>query len=152
MMRTFFLSFPKLTLLASIGLFCLCLLNTGFYQHASTPASAVPGWQLLLFGWSAIPHGGVTWLANPVLGAAWAFFLMKHPGRSAGLAALALALMISFLFESKVTSIYSETSTFVAGYGPGYWLWVACASTLLLGGIVAALPTEFLDPERNAAP
>ena len=151
-MRTFFQSFPKLALLVSIGLFCLCLLNDGFYPHASTPDSAVPGWQLLLFGWSAIPHGGVAWLANPVLGVAWVLFFLKHPGRSAGLAALALALMISFLLESKVTSMYSETGTLVAGYGAGYWLWVACASTLLLGSIVAALPTEFLDQESNGAP
>ena len=148
-MRAFFLSFPKIALLTSIGLFCLCLLNDGFYPHASRSDSAVPGWQLLLFGWSAIPHGGAAWLANPVIGVAWALFFLKHPGRSAGLAALALALMISFLFESKVTSIYSETNTFVAEYGAGYWLWVACASTLLLGSIVAALPTEFLDQEKN---
>lgn len=146
-MRAFFLFFPKIALLASIGLFCLCLLGDGFYPYASRPDSAIPGWQLFLFGWSAIPHGGIAWLANPVIGAAWALFFLKHPGRSAGLAALALAFMISFLFESKVTSIYSETSTFVAEYGPGYWLWVACASTLLLGSIVAALPTEFLEQE-----
>lgn len=151
-MRTFFLSFPKFAVLASVGLFCLCLINDGFYSHASRPGSAVPGWQLLLFGWSAIPHGGAAWLANPVIGVAWALFFLKYPGRSAGLAALALALMIGFLFESRVTSIFSETSTFVAEYGPGYWLWVACASALLLGSIVAALPTEFLDQERDSAP
>jgi hypothetical protein len=120
-MRTFFLSFPKLSLLTSIGLFCLCLLGDGFYSHASRPDSAVSGWQLFLFGWSAIPHGGVAWLANPVIGVAWVLFSLKHPGRSAGLAVLALALMISFLFESKVTSIYSETSTVspIAGSATG---------------------------------
>jgi hypothetical protein len=151
-MRTFFLSFPKLSLLTSIGLFCLCLLGDGFYSHASRPDSAVSGWQLFLFGWSAIPHGGVAWLANPVIGVAWVLFSLKHPGRSAGLAVLALALMISFLFESKVTSIYSETSTVVADCGLGYWLWVASAFALLLGSIVAIMPTEFLNQRANNAP
>jgi hypothetical protein len=151
-MQAVFLYFPKIALQSSIALSGLCLLSDAFYPYASRPDSAVPGWQLLLFGWSAIPHGGIAWLANPAIGVAWALFFLKRPGRSAGLAALALALMLSFLFESKVTSIFSETSTFVAEYGPGYWLWVACASMLLLGSIVAALPTEFLHHERNGAP
>jgi hypothetical protein len=68
----------------------------------------------------------------------------KASRSSAALAALALAFMISFLFENTVTSVYSENASSIAGYGPGYWLWVASASMLLLGAAVAAMPTRFL--------
>ena len=144
-MRSFLNKLREVTLLASIGLFCLSLFYEGFYWAPSSPHSAFPGWQLLFFGWSAIPHGGVAWLANPVIGVAWIFLALRRLGRSAGLAALGLALMASFLLVSTVASIYGETTESVVAYGFGYWLWVASAVVLLLGSLVAALPTNFLD-------
>jgi hypothetical protein len=94
----------------------------------------------------------MAWLANPTIGVAWLFFSQKRPGRSAALASLALAFMISFLFENKVASVYSENASSVAEYGLGYWLWVASASTFLLGTIVAAMPTEFLHKKVSVEP
>lgn len=151
MIPAIFRVLPRLALMASIGLFLLCLFSGGFYSSAARPENAFPGWQLLLFGWSAIPHGGVAWLANPAIGVAWALFSPKRPGRSAALAALALAFMTSFLFENRVASIYSENPSSVAGYGPGYWLWVASASMLLLGAAVATMPGEFLHEKIDVA-
>jgi hypothetical protein len=144
-MRSALDTLRKVTLLVSMGLFCLSLFFEGFYWAPSSPLSAFPGWQLLFFGWSAIPHGGVAWLANPVISLAWVFLALRRLDRSAGLAALGLALMVSFLFVSSVASMYGETTESVVAYGFGYWLWVASAVVLLIGSLVAALPTKFLD-------
>lgn len=150
-MLAFFRLFPRFALTVSIGLFCLCLFSDGFYSSDAKPDGVFAGWQLFLFGWSAIPHGGIAWLANPAIGVAWVLFSQKRPGRSAALAALALAFMTSFLLEDRVASVYSENASNVAGYGPGYWLWVASASMLLLGAAVAAMPSEFLHENVDVA-
>ena len=149
-MSSFFNVFPKLALLTSISLFCTCLFCDGFYW-TSSPDRAYPGWQLLLLGWSAIPHGGIAWFANPALGLGWTFLASRRPVRSAGLASLGLAFMFSFLLVSEVTSVYASTSSGVTGYGIGYWLWVASAVTLLLASLVSALPTEFLERAPNGS-
>jgi hypothetical protein len=142
-MNWFFNHFPKLVFLTSIGLFGTSLFCDGFYW-ASSPDRAYPGWQLLLLGWSAVPHGGAAWFANPALGLGWTLLALRRPLQSAGLASLGLAFMLSFLLVSEVTSMYASTSSGVAGYGIGYWLWVASAATLLLASLVLAMPTEFL--------
>lgn len=151
-MRSFFTFFPKIALLASICLFCLSLLSDAFYLTTSTPRTGFPGWQLFFFGWSALLHGGVSWLANPAMCAAWLLLALRCPVRSAGLAALGLTLMVSFLLVSEVASMYGESIERPAAYGAGYALWIASAIVLLLGSIVAALPTEFLNESANNEP
>lgn len=148
-MRSFFAVFPKVALYMSICLFCLSLLGETFYLKTSIPRAGFPGWQLLLFGWSALPHGGLSWLANPAMCAAWLLLALDHPARSAGLAALGLALMLSFLLVSEVASMYGEGVMSPAAYGTGYALWIASAIVLLLGTFIAAMPTEFLNERAN---
>ena len=152
MLLTFFRVAPKMAQLISVGLFGISLFSDAFYRHVSDSQSAFPGWQLFFFGWSAIPHGGASWLANPALCAAWLYFARGYPIRSAGLSVLGLALMASFLSVDEVTSVYASSSAAVAGYGVGYKLWVASAIVSLLGGIIAVMPTEFLNPSAGDSP
>ncbi len=151
-MRSFFAVFPKVALYVSICLFCISLLSDAFYCTASAPRSGFPGWQLFFFGWAALPHGGVSWLANPAMAAAWLLLASHRPVLSGGLAALGLTLMLSFLLVSEVASMYEDGIVRPAAYGAGYALWVASAIVSLLGSIVAAMPTNFLNEPATNAP
>ena len=60
--------------------------------------------------------------------------------------------MVSFLFVEEVGSVYGENLVRPMAYGSGYKLWMASGIVLLLGSLVAALPTEFLKQSASNAP
>ena len=111
---------------------------------------STPALFLLFVGWYGLVAGCVAWFANPVMSLAWFLFVAKKPGFAAAGAALALALMLSFLFQDSVIASEAPTYAVIAGYARGFWLWVASAASLLTASIVAAMPTEFLDAEQKA--
>lgn len=146
----FFRYFPKLALIASLLLFALSLANDAYSTSYDAGSGGHPGVFLLLLGWLGIAWGGtLAWLANPALGVAWAFFIRKRHGYSGAAAAVALLLMLSFLFQDTVIASEAPTYAQITGYSSGYWLWVASAVALLLANAVAGMPTDFLTtPDR----
>jgi hypothetical protein len=79
--------------------------------------------------------GYAAWLANPIIVAAWLFYLRDK--RSAALisAVLALGLTLTFLWVADVplSDKLSPVTVKIISYGSGYWLWIASAGILVAG-------------------
>jgi hypothetical protein len=114
--------------LSSAALFAAALGEPGFFwgARASSPA---PAWRLLLYGWEAIGHGYIEWLANPALVASWVLAFAGRRSASIGAAGIALALMLVFLTRHTLELPAGATAL---AYGAGYWLWLASALLMLL--------------------
>lgn len=152
-MLRFLRLFPKVALVASVGLFAACLLNDGYYIEGSNPRAWSPAWGLLLIGWIGIGSGTLAWLANPALLLAWVLSLTKKHAFSLVAAMAALLLMVSFLFQTSVISSEAPIYSRIVGYGVGFWLWVGSA-VQAVGSAIAAMPTEFMAsglPSRERA-
>lgn len=88
-----------------------------------------------------LPNAGyAAWLANPIIVAAWFFYLADR--RSAALisAVLALGLTLTFLGVATVPLSDKLGAVEIISYGSGYWLWIASAGILVAGVSVSNLP------------
>ena len=133
-------------ILPSIALFAVCLVNDGYYIDGPDPRAWAPSWGLLLFGWIGIFSGTVAWLANPVMFLAWIKFFSGRYRTATLFAAIAAALILSFLLTKTVVSSETPTYSKVVGYGVGYWFWLASAVALLIGSLL-----EWVRSKRRAA-
>ena len=126
-------------LATSVILYVVCLANDGYTIEGANPRAWSAAWGLLLLGWLALGTGVLAWLANPVLFMGWILLRYKRFKSAAACAAIALLLMISFLFVDKVISSEAGTYSTITGYGLGYWLWLASSAALLIGSILSAI-------------
>ncbi len=81
---------------------------------------------------------GLTWLANPLLFAAWIFW--KEDLRFS-LWASTVATAVSLSFLSFDTIMVDEAGHYskIISYQAGYWLWVSSSMTMLLGNLFIRL-------------
>lgn len=125
----------KLTLIVSLTLYCICLMNNGYYIEGSDPLAWAPAWALLIFGWVGAAAGTYAWLANPALFFSWILMLRNKCAASLRAAIVAFLLMVSFLFQSTVISSEAPTYSRIIGYGVGFWLWISSAVVQITGCI-----------------
>jgi hypothetical protein len=151
MLRFFARHFARFALTASVCLFVASLFNDGYYIEASNPRAWAPAWGLLLIGWLGLAYGTFAWLGNPALLAAWILFFTKKPTLSLLAALVALAFMVSFLFQQTIVSSEAPTYSHIVGYGTGYWLWLTSAVLQVIGSAVATLQTKFQASTKYAA-
>ncbi len=130
---------PVVLSLASVALFLLAPTQDGYYIEGSNPRAWVPAWGLLLIGWLGLFYGVFAWVANPLMAAGWLLCWLKKYRAGGALAAMAMLFMLSFLLHSTVISSEAPTYSRISGYGPGYWLWIASAATLLLANAAAMI-------------
>jgi hypothetical protein len=138
----------RMTLMVSIGLFVVCLLGNGYCIEELKAQAWSPAWSLLLFGWIGVFYGSTAWLANPALLVAWVLSLCRRPTLSLLAALMAVVLMATFLLQKIVVSSEAPTYSRIAGYGIGYWLWLASALTQMAGSAVATFSTKYLAPTK----
>jgi hypothetical protein len=96
-----------------------------------------------IFHEQVLPNAGA-WLANPIIVAAWFFYLGDT--RSAALisAFLALGLTLTFLWVAEVPLSPKLGDLKIASYGTGYWLWIASAGILVAGVSVNLLLYRYI--------
>lgn len=90
---------------------------------------SVYGWQFLVEGWrglAALSIGGVSWLTNPLLLAAWLSLLAPRYLWLGVICAwlAALAALTSFLFNTLGST---GAGLMISDYGIGFHLWLAAA-------------------------
>jgi hypothetical protein len=125
----------KLTLLgASVLLFAWSLSFDAYYTDGRPDGA--PALLTLLTGWLGVTIGGFSWLANPLLGAAWLCLLLKRDVRAAFAAGAATILASAFFFQSSIVVDEAGTVGRISGVGRGYWLWLASMAIALAAACV----------------
>jgi hypothetical protein len=126
----------KIILGVSLVLFLTSLTQKCYCTTSSCGDSIM----VLFLGWfSALTGGaGITWLANPLLVAAW-LSLKKRLKISMFLSVLATLVALMFMLFTSITDNEGGISHQIIAYKPGYWLWVASCSTMLAGTFVLQL-------------
>ena len=126
----------KIILLSSIVLFVLSLTQKCFCTTTQCSDSVM----VFLLGWAALFSGaaGLSWLANPLLIAAW-LLLKKNLKISMFMSVLAFLLSLFFLLIDSVVDNENGGSHQVIAYKPGYWLWVMSSTCMLLGTFILML-------------
>jgi hypothetical protein len=108
---------------------------------------SVYGWDFLIRGWqglTALNIGGISWLANPLLLAAWLNIYFLAERRHVGLIcawAAAAASLTSFLFNLLGQA---DTGLIIEDYDIGFYLWLA-------GAFLQALSSTVLYLQRTRA-
>ena len=126
----------KIILLSSIFLFVLSLTQKCFCTTTQCSDSAM----VFLLGWAAVFSGaaGLSWLANPLLIAAW-LLLKKNLKMSMFSRVFAFLLSLFFLLIDTVVDNENGGSHQVIAYKSGYWLWVMSSTCMLLGTFILML-------------
>ena len=90
------------------------------------------GWELLLLGPMGVLDGQFGWIANPLMLYA---ALGKQPHTSiAALFAIVLIIVTAFSFNSIWMDGGGDAT--VCGFGPGYYLWLACSVLVLIATLL----------------
>ncbi len=99
---------------------------------------------VFLLGWAGVISGGaaITWIANPLLIAAW-LTLNNKLKASMFLSMFAFLISLGFLLFDSVVDNEGGSSHRIISYKPGYWLWVMSTFCMLAG-------TFFLMAKTNA--
>jgi hypothetical protein len=92
------------------------------------------GWELLLIGPLGVLDGQFGWIANPLMLFAALGRLRRAANLSFALAAVALIVVTAFSF----TSVWMDGggNATVCGFGPGYYLWLACSVLVLIATLL----------------
>ena len=140
-----------LVLLGSVLLFVASLTQDAYYLAGDNPESWSASWVLLLMGWMGVFYGVITWLANPLLVLSWILCLRGELRAAVIVSAAAVLLALSFLLHSTIVTSEAPTYEAVAGYGAGYWLWLASMLIMAAGSLRLYLASRFR-PERSQEP
>jgi hypothetical protein len=95
-----------------------------------------PGWGAFLFGPLGVLDGQFGWFANPLMLFAALMksrksdFVLAAVVLSAALAAVALVVVTAFSYTSERHG--GGVGITVCGFGPGYYLWLACSLLVLI--------------------
>lgn len=148
-----------LLLVLSVALYVACLPRSAI-SLVGPRCSDWTGWEILLLGWLGIYWLGMelsfspanmTWLANPVLFMAWMALYRKRNLRARCLSIIALLIGVFIFFDPKVNTpasldlsyrVTGEPPCQIAGYGIGYWLWLASMATACVAGLVGIIVRE----------
>src|SRR5262249_18452604 len=87
----------------------------------------------LVLMWKYHTLGLASWLANPLLAAAWVCYAIDRSRTAALLSGAALTLILCFLSIDQVPFGPKGADVPVIDYGAGYWLWLASAAIILVG-------------------
>lgn len=89
---------------------------------------------VFLLGWFAMIKGGagISWLANPLLFAAW-IKLKKNLKASMFLSMFAALISLSFLLFDSIIDNENGQEKEIISYRAGYWLWVTSGVVMLVG-------------------
>ncbi|MES2645796.1 MAG: hypothetical protein V4717_02885 [Bacteroidota bacterium] len=119
----------KAFLLSSALLFLLSLTQKCYCTTSQCADSIL----VFLLGWAAAFSGaGFSWLANPLLFAAW-LTLRRNLRASMFLSVFATLVSLSFLLFDNITDNEAGQQKQIIAYKPGYWLWVASSASMLIG-------------------
>ena len=119
----------KAILLSSVILFLLSLTQKCYCTTSQCGDSIM----VFLLGWAAVLSGaGFSWIANPLLFAAW-FTLGKNLKVSMFLSVFAALISLSFLLFDSVLDNEAGQQKQIVSYKSGYWLWIASSLCMLIG-------------------
>ncbi|MFC5551893.1 hypothetical protein [Massilia aerilata] len=120
-------------LVAGLLLFPLCLVLPAYHAYEDTP-----GLMAFLLGPMGLFDRHFSWLANPVLGAAWIMYWRKKYAPAVTAAIFALLLAGTFLFADTIAVGSSGNSS----YKPlsGYYVWLG---SIAYTAVAAALGVVF---------
>jgi hypothetical protein len=90
------------------------------------------GWEFLPFGALGALEGHFGWYANPLM--LVAVFARRAVGVICALLAVALTIQTAFSFTEL--SFDGGVPDDVCGFGPGYYLWVACSVLVLVATLL----------------
>ena len=125
---------PAIYILAALALYLACLALPSI-TVANSGAPELGG-SYLVTGWMGPAAGHYEWFANPSIYAA-AYFLVRGQDRAAVFWSVMAALLITYLLGSReITAGDGTMRREILSFGLGYWLWLASAGTLMLGGVV----------------
>jgi hypothetical protein len=141
-------------------LFLASLPCDGFYiRQDDQSASYGSGFELLLIGILGPLDGTYAWLANPALLVAWITLPLRPRAVALGFSLAALGIALEFLRRQNVWLNEAGGRGEIAGFGLGYWLWIANIATALAGSVVgltldgpAKRPADRLHAEETGRP
>ena len=119
----------------SLLLYLLCLPFDAFCVQGE--CSGWPGYGILIFGPLGLLASPTnwTWLANPILLAAWMMLAVQARILSAPLSLAAFVIAISFLFQREIMTNEAGILFPITGYRIGYWIWLSSIAVCFLGSI-----------------
>ena len=122
----------------SFMLYLLCLPLDAFCVEGS----GWPGYGILLFGplGMLLSSTNWTWVANPILLAAWIMLGVGARILSAVLSLAAFVIAISFMFQLEIMTNASGHLFAVTCYRFGYWLWLSSMAVCCLGSMATIKP------------
>lgn len=126
----------KIILVGSVILFAFSLGQKCYCTTTQCADSIL----VFLLGWAAIFSGaaGFSWLANPLLIAAW-LLLRRNLKTSMFLSVFAFLFALSFLLFDAIIDNEAGHVHQVIAYRAGYWIWVASSCTMVIGTFVLML-------------
>lgn len=119
----------------------ILLLLLSFTQECyCTTSNCADSILAFLLGGVGLFSGGasLTWLANPMLIAAW-FTYKRRLKTSMWFSVVATLLALSFLLFDSVLANENGQAQQIISYRIGYWLWVMSCVTMLVATFVALL-------------
>jgi hypothetical protein len=143
---TWLVRHPLPPLLPSAVLYAACLPFDAFCRRGSCSGSS--GFGILLTGALGIglTPANTTWVANPILFAAWLATHRNWKTLGVLLSFVALMVGLSFMHYSTVVTDESGSPLAITGYRIGYWLWLASMAASCIGasiGVAIAPPSVF---------
>jgi hypothetical protein len=139
----------KIDLWIAIALFIVSLFSPAISLEQNYVIDRIcldPHWELglgfFVIGPLGVPFGQFGWFANPLM--LVAVLTPKTLGVICALASVALTVQTAY----SVSSFWSDgqVPADVCGFGPGYYLWIAC-SVLVLVATLLKPPTSNVSPQ-----
>ena len=125
---------PASYILTALGLYLTCLA----LPSISVANSGAPelGGSYLVTGWMGPAAGQFEWFANPCIYGAAYYLARGHDRASVSLSALAILLITILLGTREIIAGDGNMRREILAFHSGYWLWLASAGILMLGGLV----------------
>ncbi|MGF7078234.1 hypothetical protein [Mucilaginibacter sp. UYCu711] len=132
----------KITLVSSMGLYAISLTQQ-CYCISGACGNHWSGISLLALGaiGGIMSTAGLTWYANPFIWAAWSL-INKKPKQAVIFSLLATLLSASFLLAATISDMQANVTSYITGYQPGYWLWLASMVTTSIGSVMVYLVSK----------
>jgi hypothetical protein len=131
---------PAVYIFAALGLYLACLA----LPSITVARSGAPelGGSYLVTGWMGPAAGHFEWFANPCIYGA-AYFLARGRDRAALFwSVVAMMLITTLLGSREIVAGDGAMQREIVAFHSGYWLWLASAGTLFLGGLVRLVAAQ----------
>lgn len=127
----------QIVLIISLVIFIISLTQTAVY----TKGSEMHAFVCFILGWADL-EDSLSWLANPVLLAAWFFILIKQIKISIIFSILAFCLTLLYLSTNTIVTNEAGSKSVIISLGLGYYLWVLSCFSMLLGNTIILVYPE----------